>query len=222
MPGQKRNADSAGGSETRAAKAAKVSSKDAATSKKPTSKTSDKPVSKSKTTEKPASKSKASEKPASKGKPASKSEKAAPKSTGKAKAKVGLNLIADVYYYVLTYINKAPLSAEDFKAKAMPLHVNLTRTPPKLDESKDESTSDDGFIASIAMQPATFKPGSYGWKGARRMTIPLPGGAEGETVTVMVNINATVTGSKDAAAQAEKEDLSAAVKEDLASGSDSD
>ncbi|CAE6525051.1 unnamed protein product [Rhizoctonia solani] len=205
MAGQKRNADGAGASETRAAKSAKVSSKDAATSKKPTSKASEKPMSKSKATEKPASKAKATEKPASKGKPASKPEKA-PKSTGKAKA-------------------KAHLSAEDFKAKALPLHVNITRTPPKLDESKDETApaaSDDGFLASIAMQPTAFQTGSYGWKGSRRMTIPLPGGAEGETVTVMININASVTGSKDAAAEAEKEDLTAAVKEDLASGSDSD
>ncbi|KAG8687582.1 hypothetical protein FRC11_006960 [Ceratobasidium sp. 423] len=206
MAGQKRNADGAGASETRAAKSAKVSSKDAATSKKPTSKASEKPTSRSKAADKPASKAKATEKPTSKGKPASKSEKAAPKSTGKAKA-------------------KAPLSAEDFKSKALPLHVNITRTPPKLDEPKGETapaTSDDGFLASIAMQPTTFQTGSYGWKGSRRMTIPLPGGAEGETVTVMININASVAGSKDAATEAEKEDLAAAVKEDLASGSDSD
>lgn len=50
----------------------------------------------------------------------------------------------------------------------------------------------------------------------------MEGGADGETVTVMININATVAGSKDAAADAEKEDLTAAVKEDLASDSDSD
>ncbi|CAE6432831.1 unnamed protein product [Rhizoctonia solani] len=205
MAGQKRNVD-AGASETRAAKAAKVNSKDAATSKKPASKVSEKPVSKPKATEKPASKAKGTEKPASKGKPASKSEKAAPKSTGKVKT-------------------KAPLSAEDFKAKALPLHVNLTQTPPVLGEAKDDSapaTLDDGFIASIAMQPAIFNTGSYGWKGARRMTIPLLGGAEGETVTVRVNINASVVGSKDAAAEAEKDDLAAAAKEDLASESDSD
>ncbi|CCO26195.1 hypothetical protein BN14_00213 [Rhizoctonia solani AG-1 IB] len=72
------------------------------------------------------------------------------------------------------------------------------------------------------MQPSTFNTGSYGWKGARRMTIPLPGGAEGETVTVMINVNASVVGSKDAATEAEKVDLAAAVQEDLASGSDSD
>ncbi|CUA72392.1 hypothetical protein RSOLAG22IIIB_01059 [Rhizoctonia solani] len=208
MAGQKRNADGAGASETRAAKAAKVSSKDGTTSKKPTSKASEKPASKSKATEKPASKAKTTEKPTSKSKPASKSEKAAPKSTGKAKA-----------------TKKTPMSAEDFKAKALPLHVNLTQTPPKVEEPKDGSapaTSDDGFLGSIAMQPTTFQTGSYGWKGSRRLTIPLPGGAEGETVTVMININASVAGSKDAAAEAEKEDLAAAVKEDLVSGSDSD
>jgi hypothetical protein len=38
----------------------------------------------------------------------------------------------------------------------------------------------------------------------------------------MININATVAGSKDASASAEKDDLTAAVKEELESGSDSD
>ncbi|KAB5594385.1 hypothetical protein CTheo_2162 [Ceratobasidium theobromae] len=202
MAGQKRAADGAGSSpETRAAKSAKVGLKDAATSKKPASKASDKPASKSKSSEKPASKSKPSEKHTKT------AGKAASKSAGKAKA-------------------KAAMSPEDFKAKALPLHAHITQIPPKLDESKDDlaapSTSDAGFLASIAMQPSTFSTKSYGWKGSRRLTIPLPGGADGETVTVMININATVAGSKDASAEAEKEDLAAAVKEDLASGSDSD
>ncbi|KAG9081552.1 hypothetical protein FRC06_005507 [Ceratobasidium sp. 370] len=183
----------------RAAKSAKVNSKDAATSKKPASKTS----------EKPASKAKASEKPASKAKAPAPKAKATPKAAAKAKA-------------------KAALSPEDFKSKALPLHINITQTPPKLAESTEESeasaepsSADPGFIASIAMQPSTFSTGSYGWKGSRRLTIPL-GGTDGETVTVMININAAVAGSKDASATAEKEDLAAAVKEDLASGSDSD
>ncbi|KAG8705348.1 hypothetical protein FRC09_003021 [Ceratobasidium sp. 395] len=188
---------------TRAAKSTKVSAKDAATSKKPASKASEKPASKAKASEKPASKAKA---------PASKT-KAAPKSAGKAKAKAGL-----------VSALKAALSPEDFKSKALPLHLNLTRTPPNLAESTEESaepsSSDPGFIASIAMQPSTFATGSYGWKGSRRITIPV--GDSDETVTVMININATVAGSKDASATAEKEDLAAAVKEDLASGSESD
>ncbi|KAG8719797.1 hypothetical protein FRC08_001984 [Ceratobasidium sp. 394] len=198
MAGTKR-ATEATTTSPRAAKSAKVSSKDAATSKKPASKTS----------EKPASKAKASEKPAPKAKAPTSKTKAAPKSAGKAKA-------------------KAALSPGDFKSKALPLHLNITHTPPKLAESTEESeapaepsSSDPGFIASIAMQPSTFATGSYGWKGSRRLTIPL-GDTEGETVTVMININATVVGSKDASSTAEKEDLAAAVKEDLASGSGSD
>ncbi|QRV86286.1 hypothetical protein RhiJN_14304 [Ceratobasidium sp. AG-Ba] len=197
MAGTKRTAESTTAS-PRAAKSAKVNSKDAATSKKPASKTSEKPASKAKAAEKPASKAKA---------PTSKS-KAAPKSAGKVKT-------------------KATLSAEDFKAKALPIHLNLTHTPPKLAESTEESetpaepsSSDPGFIASIPMQPTVFSTGSYGWKGSRRLTIPV--GTDGETVTVMININAAVAGSKDASATAEKEDLAAAIKEDLASGSDSD
>ncbi|CAE6345709.1 unnamed protein product [Rhizoctonia solani] len=204
MAGRKRSAD-AGASDTRAAKATKVSSKDAATTKKPASKASEKPASKSKVTGKPASKAKVTEKPASKGKSASKSEKAAPKSTGKAKP-------------------KSPPSAEDFKAKALPLHANLTQTPPKFGESNDSAhtIADDGFIASIAMQPTTFNTGSYGWKGSGRMTVPLPGGTEEETVTAMININASVLGSKSAASEAEKGNLAGAMKEDLTSESGSD
>lgn len=68
------------------------------------------------------------------------------------------------------------MSPEDFKAKALPLHAHITQIPPKLDESKDDlaapSTSDAGFLASIAMQPSTFSTKSYGWKGSRRLTIP--------------------------------------------------
>ncbi|KAF8610604.1 hypothetical protein BDV93DRAFT_601593 [Ceratobasidium sp. AG-I] len=191
MAGQKR-ASEATGSSTRASKSAKVNSKDTATTKKPASKAS----------EKPASKSKAAEKPASKTKAPAKTKKAAPKSGGKGKA-------------------KPALSPEDFKSKALPLHINITQTPPKIDESSEKS-DDSGFIAAIAMQPSTFSTGSYGWKGSRRLTIPLEGGADGETVTVMININATVAGSKDATADAEEEYLTAAVKEDLASDSDSE
>lgn len=39
---------------------------------------------------------------------------------------------------------------------------------------------------------------------------------------MMININASVVGSKDATSEAEKGDLAAAVKDDLASESDSD
>lgn len=81
-----------------------------------------------------------------------------------------------MWRHLFTRITQAALSPEDFKAKALPLHVNITQTPPNLDESKDEqaaaSTSDAGFIASIAMQPSAFSTGSYGWKGSRRITIP--------------------------------------------------
>lgn len=82
MPGQKRASD-ATASSPRASKSAKVNSNDAAATKKPTSKAS----------EKPASKSKAGEKPASKAKAPAKAAKAAPKSGGKGKAKVGVIVV---------------------------------------------------------------------------------------------------------------------------------
>ncbi|KAF8520189.1 hypothetical protein BU17DRAFT_89191 [Hysterangium stoloniferum] len=94
------------------------------------------------------------------------------------------------------------LSRSKFREEALPIHVNLTHTPAATIESEEELTksSDPGHIGSITMLPANFSTGSYGWKGARKMTVELQG-AEGEEkreVQIMININATVIGSKDA------------------------
>ncbi|KAI0781434.1 hypothetical protein BD413DRAFT_489554 [Trametes elegans] len=87
---------------------------------------------------------------------------------------------------------KANLGASAFKARALPLHVNLTHTPPVL--SDDSSTvpaasADPGFVGTTALLPSTFSTGSYGWKGSKRITIELPspdGGGEKEKVHVML------------------------------------
>ncbi|KAF8590503.1 hypothetical protein K439DRAFT_1611906 [Ramaria rubella] len=89
-----------------------------------------------------------------------------------------------------------------FKSEALPIHVNFTHTPAAVIESEEEQTtpSDPGYIGGITLLPTDFSTGSYGWKGARRLTIELQGseGKEKESVQVMINVNATVIGSKEA------------------------
>ncbi|KAI9456691.1 hypothetical protein BJY52DRAFT_545907 [Lactarius psammicola] len=87
-----------------------------------------------------------------------------------------------------------------FKARALPLHVNVTHTPPTTGEENGApaAPADPGFLGALALQPSTFATGSYGWKGSKRLTIELvdPDGEEKEKVQVMLTINATVIGSK--------------------------
>ncbi|KAF9531122.1 hypothetical protein CPB83DRAFT_849361 [Crepidotus variabilis] len=110
---------------------------------------------------------------------------------------------------------KAALSSKDFKAKALPLHVNLTHTPPTIkndseiaEDGTELKTSDVpvtggdiGFIGNLTLVPSSFNTGSHGWKGSKRITVELQGGevdGEGgqEKVQVQLTINATVLGSK--------------------------
>ncbi|KAJ7273008.1 hypothetical protein C8J57DRAFT_264071 [Mycena rebaudengoi] len=93
-----------------------------------------------------------------------------------------------------------PTSA--FKSKALPLHVNLTHTPPSIADADTTPAApmDPGHLGGLTLVPTSFSTGSYGWKGNSRLTIELlnPEGGEKEKVTVMLNINATVVGSKGA------------------------
>ncbi|KAF4614948.1 hypothetical protein D9613_003324 [Agrocybe pediades] len=114
---------------------------------------------------------------------------------------------------------KAALTTEEFTQKALPIHVNITHSPPTIlregeidSEGKEEvvtetenatsaTTSDVGFIGNLTLVPGSFSTGSYGWKGSKRLTVELQGGeldADGkqEKVQVMLSINATVLGSK--------------------------
>ncbi|KAL1947260.1 hypothetical protein VTO73DRAFT_14221 [Trametes versicolor] len=98
---------------------------------------------------------------------------------------------------------KANLGASSFKARALPLHLNLTHTPPILgdDGTVSLASTDPGFLGTSTLLPSTFATGSYGWKGSKRLTIELQnpeGGEEKEKVHVMLTINATVIGSKGA------------------------
>ncbi|KAJ7091403.1 hypothetical protein B0H15DRAFT_835964 [Mycena belliarum] len=93
-----------------------------------------------------------------------------------------------------------PTSA--FLGKALPLHMNLTHTPPSIAdaESVPAAGEDPGHLGSVTLVAAAFSTGSYGWKGNKRLTIELMNAEGGtkEKVTVMLTINATVVGSKGA------------------------
>ncbi|KAH9934951.1 uncharacterized protein B0H18DRAFT_979124 [Fomitopsis serialis] len=92
---------------------------------------------------------------------------------------------------------KATMAASQFKNRAMPLHVNITHTPPALPDAAGDdketvtvASQDPGFVGTTTLVPATFATGSYGWKGSKRVTIELQNadGAEGEKEKVHVMI----------------------------------
>lgn len=125
---------------------------------------------------------------------------------------------------------KTTMAASQFTAQALPLHVNITHTPPVLDssaEGKEGATSvvhaDPGFVGTTTLVPSVFSTGSYGWKGNKRLTIELPnpnGGDEKEKVHVMLTINATVMGSKDVVAEEvdDAKEVEAVVEEESKEG----
>ena len=89
------------------------------------------------------------------------------------------------------------MAASQFKNRAMPLHINITHTPPALPDAAGEdkeavsvASQDPGFIGTSTLVPSTFATGSYGWKGSKRVTIELQNadGAEGEKEKVHVMI----------------------------------
>ncbi|RXW17970.1 hypothetical protein EST38_g7879 [Candolleomyces aberdarensis] len=116
---------------------------------------------------------------------------------------------------------KPAIPASDFKEKARPLHIHITHTPPAIDK-KEEAKSDEeedgdataaqvagtitspdapidtGFISNLTLLPSSFSTGSYGWKGSKKINVELQGSEGGEKVQVMLTINATVVGSKQA------------------------
>ena len=85
---------------------------------------------------------------------------------------------------------QANLAASAFKSRALPLHINITHTPPVLadDGSVSLASTDPGFIGTSTLVPSTFATGSYGWKGSKRFTVELdnPNGDEKEKVHVIL------------------------------------
>ncbi|KAJ7853288.1 hypothetical protein B0H14DRAFT_3865836 [Mycena olivaceomarginata] len=94
-----------------------------------------------------------------------------------------------------------------FKSKALPLHLTLTHTPPTVADADTMVASlDHGHLSDLPLVPTSFKTGSYGWKGNKRLTVELVDaeGGEVERVTVVLTINAIVVGSKAANEEKEK------------------
>ncbi|KAJ3868675.1 hypothetical protein EV359DRAFT_70443 [Lentinula novae-zelandiae] len=104
---------------------------------------------------------------------------------------------------------KAVLPASQFKAKALPLHVNVTHTPPSAgdDDTVPSTSADPGQLGSLTLVPSSFNTGSYGWKGSKRLTVELENDTgTKEKVQVMLTINATVLNSKNAPSEEEKDE----------------
>ncbi|KAJ4475758.1 hypothetical protein J3R30DRAFT_3294630, partial [Lentinula aciculospora] len=102
---------------------------------------------------------------------------------------------------------KAVLPASQFKAKALPLHVNVTHTPPSAgnDDIVQSTSVDPGQLGSLTLVPSSFNTGSYGWKGSKRLTVELENDTgTKEKVQVMLTINATVLNSKNAPSEEEQ------------------
>ncbi|KZV99143.1 hypothetical protein EXIGLDRAFT_762911 [Exidia glandulosa HHB12029] len=113
---------------------------------------------------------------------------------------------------------KGPSAPEfkEFKAKALPIHVAFTHTPPSIEKGKDGSADkDEGYIGNLTLVPTKFQTTSYGWKGTKRIQVELVGeDGEKEKVTVQIQVNATVHGSKNAAKDGEDDDGDAKDEED--------
>ena len=88
-------------------------------------------------------------------------------------------------------ILQTSISASTFKAKSLPLHVNITHTPPPITESNDDkvpaSAADPGHITSASLLPSVFSTGSFGWKGNQRVTIEIEN-EKGEKEKLQVQI----------------------------------
>lgn len=82
------------------------------------------------------------------------------------------------------------ISTSTFKEKALPLHVNITHTPPSIpdNDSVPAAPADPGFLAAITMIPTSFSTGSYGWKGNKKFMVELENesGDTKEKVQVML------------------------------------
>ncbi|KAE9398333.1 hypothetical protein BT96DRAFT_957632 [Gymnopus androsaceus JB14] len=76
---------------------------------------------------------------------------------------------------MVAQFKQAVLPASQFKAKALPLHVNVTHTPPSAadDDTIPATSADPGHLGALTLVPSSFNTGSYGWKGSKHLTIEL-------------------------------------------------
>lgn len=117
------------------------------------------------------------------------------------KARKGAKKTAKVRYLFWSFIGltyllvpfvrwhfQTAIPAATFMADSAPLHVNLTHTPPSIeDDPISSATADPGFIGNLTLVPSNFSTGSYGWKGSKRITVVLQNtDKEAEKVQVML------------------------------------
>jgi hypothetical protein len=99
-------------------------------------------------------------------------------------------VLTTLYHFAFTF--QVAIPPTTFKATALPLHVNVTHTPPTIADSDKEAEStttvDPGFIGNLTLVPSSFSTGSYGWKGSKRITVELQNSEEDvkEKVQVML------------------------------------
>jgi len=111
---------------------------------------------------------------------------------GKKGAKVSSSLITRLRVPDFNYVStQAAIPTSAFKAKALPLHVVLTHTPPAIPDAEavPSATADPGFIGALTLVASSFSTGSYGWKGNKRITVELQnpeGGEQNEKEKVQV------------------------------------
>ncbi|KAI6123248.1 hypothetical protein EDD16DRAFT_686099 [Pisolithus croceorrhizus] len=107
---------------------------------------------------------------------------------------------------------KTGLTASAFKSRATPLHLALSYNPfPGEGETVavEAGGEEASILSTTTLTPSSFTTGSFGWKGSKRIAVSLKapregGEAEGDTVHIMLTVNATVIGSKDAKESAEE------------------
>ncbi|KAJ7830510.1 hypothetical protein B0H14DRAFT_2807377 [Mycena olivaceomarginata] len=104
---------------------------------------------------------------------------------------------------------KVPYRPLRSRARRCRCTSTLPTRPPSLSDGDTvpAAPTDPGHLGSLTLVAKSFKTGSYGWTGSKRLTIELlnPEGGDKEKVNVMLTINATVLGSKDADGDKEEE-----------------
>ncbi|EKM83127.1 hypothetical protein AGABI1DRAFT_69321 [Agaricus bisporus var. burnettii JB137-S8] len=76
--------------------------------------------------------------------------------------------------------------ASIFTEKVLPLHANITHSPPNLlEDGESERVDDPGHIGTLTLVPCTFADGSLGWKGRRKVNVELLNIQPGEKAPVV-------------------------------------
>lgn len=88
-------------------------------------------------------------------------------------------------------MHQPTLTQEEFKAGALPLHINISHAPPPIDRLSEESQA-SGWIGHVVLPPTVFSTKRYGWKGSNKLQVELenPNTLEKTKVWVQLTINA--------------------------------